>query len=404
MALTGLRSATALTTVDEDDKERPALPCAEVSVPESRMANLPRSVEDLTPAMLTALLREAHPTVVVDGVDLIGAARVGVATATGEKASTADRLTLGLRYAPGRDAGLPPRMFLKTLLVSGDEQGLPRAAPAMYRTEIGFYRQVRTRLDVEAPRLFAGELDEETGQFVVLIEDLSLRGATYPNALGSLSSDQVAALLAELAKVHAHYWSSPGLQQAFPWLETPGSGETTEFFRSTGRRIFDKQLKLDWKAEIVAALGRPNDELWAALWKLEDLMEKEPRCLLHGDAHVANTYLLPTGGGLLDWQFCKAGNWAHDVSYLIVTALDSERRRALERDLIAGYLDELGRHGVVPPSADDAWLLYRQNIVWGVVVGWVMTPPTHHGPALISANLRRCVTAAADLGSFDAVA
>ncbi|WP_322754825.1 phosphotransferase [Frankia sp. Cas3] len=367
------------------------------------MASLPRSAEDLTPAMLTTLLRPAHPTVVVDGVDLIGATRVGVATATGEKASTADRLTLGLRYAPGCDAGLPPRMFLKTLLVGEDQSGLPRAAPAMYRTEIGFYREVRPQLDVEAPRMFFGDLDDETGQFVVLIEDLSLRDATYPNALGSLTREQAAALLAELAKVHAAYWSSSDLHEVFPWLETPDSGENMEFFRTIGRKIFDKQLKIDWKAEIVAGLGRSHDELWAALWKLQVLMEKEHRCLLHGDAHVANTYLLPTGGGLLDWQFCKAGNWSSDVAYLIVTALDSERRRTLERDLIAGYLDELARHGVTPPSADDAWLLYRQNMVWGVAVGWVMTPPTHHGPALISANLQRCVTAAIDLESFKAV-
>ncbi|WP_131747720.1 phosphotransferase [Frankia sp. Cppng1_Ct_nod] len=367
------------------------------------MVRFPVSIKDLTPELLTSLLGKIHPDVVVEQVDLVGATRIGLATETGEKASTADRLTLGLRYVAGRDGGLPARMFLKTLLVEDDQQSLPRAAPAMYRTEIGFYQEVRPQLDVEAPRMFAGDLDEETGRFVVLIEDLSLQEATFPNALGSLSPEQAAALLSQLARVHARYWSSPDLHEIFPWLETPDSGETMEFFRITGRRIFDKQLRLDWKSEIVAALDRPRDEIWDALWKLQKLMEKQPQCLLHGDAHVANTYLLPTGGGLLDWQFCKAGSWAHDVAYLIVTALAPEHRRAFERDLIAGYLDELRRHGVTPPGADEAWLLYRQNIVWGVVVGWVMTPPTHHGQALISANLERCVTAATDLGSFAAV-
>jgi aminoglycoside/choline kinase family phosphotransferase len=295
-------------------------------------------------------------------------------------------------------------MFVKTLLLEEPPLSAPRASLTMYRTELDFYRQIRPRLEVEAPQMYGGDLEESTGRFIVLIEDLGLRGARFPNATGSLSADEVAGLLATLARVHARYWASPALERDFPWLERPLAGEMVEWFRDLGPRIMRKQLRLDWKAALVEPLHRSEEQLWDALWKLQAILDEQPLALIHGDAHVGNTYLLPDGGGgLLDWQLTKAGSWAHDLTYLIVTALDPELRRIHERELIAGYLSALAKLGVTPPSEADAWLLYRQNVVWGLVIGWVLTPPTHHGQAIISASLSRCVTAAMDLESFAAL-
>lgn len=39
-----------------------------------------------------------------------------------------------------------------------------------------------------------------------------------------------------------------------------------------------------------------------------------PPTVLHGDAHVGNTYRLPEGRlGFYDWQFVRTGAWSHDV-------------------------------------------------------------------------------------------
>ena len=71
-----------------------------------------------------------------------------------------------------------------------------------------------------------------------------------------------------------------------------------------------------------------------------------PQTLLHGDPHIANTYLLPDqSGGFLDWQLMIKGRWAHDVTYLLITGLATEDRRTHERALLSYYLDELRRFG-----------------------------------------------------------
>jgi hypothetical protein len=99
------------------------------------------------------------------------------------------------------------------------------------------------------------------------------------------------------------------------------------------------------------------------------------------------------------------GNGANDLTYLLVTALAPEERRKHERELIAFYLDELRRHGVEgPPHPDEAWRRHRLAVIWGLVIGWLITPPVNYGTAITEANIARLVTAAEDLESFQALA
>jgi hypothetical protein len=104
-------------------------------------------------------------------------------------------------------------------------------------------------------------------------------------------------------------------------------------------------------------------------------------------------------GGLLDWQLMRIANWANDVAYTVMTALGVEDRRKAERDLLHHYLDELARRGVQPPGWDDAWALYRAQMVWGVVA-WMVTPTAMYSVELLDSLIRRCVTAVEDLDSY----
>jgi aminoglycoside phosphotransferase (APT) family kinase protein len=157
-----------------------------------------------------------------------------------------------------------------------------------------------------------------------------------------------------------------------------------------------------FKAELLSPLDRSVDQLWRDLWASQRILAKGPRTLLHGDTHIGNTYLLPDGsGGLLDFQLSVRGHWANDVTYLLVTALEPEKRRTHERELIGFYLDELRRQGVAePPAADEAWRCHRLAVIWGLVIGWLITPPVNYGPEITRANISRLVTACQDLEVF----
>jgi hypothetical protein len=43
---------------------------------------------------------------------------------------------------------------------------------------------------------------------------------------------------------------------------------------------------------------------------------------------------------------------------------------------------------------------YRLAMVWGLVIGWLITPAVNYGPAITDANLSHMVGACQDLDSF----
>ena len=136
----------------------------------------------------------------------------------------------------------------------------------------------------------------------------------------------------------------------------------------------------EFKAELISPLRATIDSLWSKLWKVQELLEKEPTTLLHGDPHIGNTHILPgEKAGLLDWQLMIRGCWAHDLTYLLITGMDTEARRKHERDFIELYLVELEHNGVgSPPGLKSAWEMYRRAAIWGLVIGWLMTPAINY--------------------------
>jgi hypothetical protein len=359
------------------------------------MTRFPSKVEELSPELLTSVLAQRAPGVRVEDVHIAETAQCGDGIA-----STADRVSLDLRYAPGCDAGLPSRILLKTMLMN------PHAPQAMYLNEVRFYRDIRHEIPIEAPQSYGSLFDEETGQFGILMEDLALRSARFPNATSEITFEEMRGLVDTLATLHAHYWASPRLTDDLAWLATPCSGGMFPIFDAFGLELIKDQVaKNEFKADLIRPLGRSLDQLWEQLWKVQRVLDREPHTLLHGDPHIGNTYLLPDGsGGLLDWQLMVKGRWSHDLTYLLITGLDIELRRKHERELIDSYLDGLRERGVEsPPSAEQAWLLYRQSAIWGLVIGWLITPPTNYGETITVANLTRLVTAVQDLETLSAL-
>ncbi|MCA9536220.1 MAG: NAD-dependent epimerase/dehydratase family protein [Myxococcales bacterium] len=400
-----------------------------------RAVALPGSEEELSPAWLEAVLRERHPTTRVAEVSLAGSSHAGDGLA-----STADRIKLRARYSENPD-GLREDLLLKTIFLgSGARVGpaslhalsmlnhgvtrlpagghlqrklfhgltrfqerFPQAPDAMYENEVRFYREIRPTLEIETPAAYAAVRHPSSRGFFVLMEDLGTRGAHFPSALESLTPDAMAGLLQTLAALHARHWQSPALRGALAWVPTSTSGGMFELFDGIGLELIRAQLQLyPFKAELISPLGRDLDSLWKTMWDVQRAMRTQPMTLLHGDVHIGNTYTLPRGpGGLLDWQLMMRGCWAHDVAYVIATGLSTETRRAHEGALIAHYCAELAGHGVHnPPTPDEAFELYRRAVSWGLVIGWLITPPQNYGEALTSANIARLVAAAQDLDTF----
>lgn len=357
------------------------------------MPHFPKNLDELTCDRLNALLQLQYPEVRLRDFKVLEVLQCGDGLA-----STADRAILELDFEPGFDQGISSRVMLKTMLLS------PHAPHVMYETEVNFYRLLRPSLTLETPRAYASEFDADSGQFGIIMDDLGLKNAVFPNALDTLSIEQMQGLLTTLASLHAAFWNSERFATDLEWVPTPFKGGMSQIFIDYGLDIIRDQVKQHvFKQDLIAPLGRSLDSMWKSLWQIQDMFTSQTQTLLHGDTHIANTYLLGGNqGGLLDWQLMVRGTWSHDVAYVMVTGLTVEQRQKHEKDLLAFYLDQLAQQGVQSvPSSSEAFALYRRSVVWGLVIGWLITPPANYGEAITRANIVKLVTAAMDLESFE---
>jgi hypothetical protein len=359
-----------------------------------------RSAGDLTPEILTGLLRRTDPSVTVTS-----------ATLNRTWQGTTSHLHLDVDYADA-DTSLPRHLFVKTQLSTVHD--LPDAVDVslsqggggtvLLDDETRFYRDLRADLDVETMTTYIAEHLDGPSQFLILAEDITLRGAAVPDAVAGLSVEQVDALLATLSQVHAPFWGSPRLRDDgdLSWLNHPITGKFADFLRANGFSIIGMFLELPYKKALLDATGEDADSMEAAFWKLQEHMAGsagDPITLLHGDPHPRNTYALPDGRmGVLDWQLVRRGSWAHDVGYALVGALPPELRRAHERELLDNYRGRLRDAGVAAPDNDQMWTAYRRTPAWGFCM-WAITPDQMYSVDIVKAVLGRFAEAYSDLGT-----
>lgn len=150
-----------------------------------------------------------------------------------------------------------------------------------------------------------------------------------------------------------------------------------EWQRSFNARIgFDRGAVVAMRFltdEVPADLQSRKADIRRGLMESVGYAAAGPMTLLHQDVHPGNWFRLPDGSlHLYDWQGIGRGGWALDVAYALSAALTTEDRRAWEHDLLARYLDRLAAAGGSPPSPDEAFLAYRQQMFRGFIY-WTYT-------------------------------
>lgn len=357
-----------------------------------------RSADDLTPEILTTLLRRHDPAVTVTS-----------ATLRRTWQGTTSHLHLDVDYADA-DTTLPRHLFVKTQLSTVHD--LPDAVDValseggggtvLLDDETRFYRDLRPDLDVETMTTYFAEHLDGPSQFLIVAEDITLRGAEVPDAVTGLSVEQVDQLLATLSRVHAPFWGSPRLRDDgdLAWLNHPLTGKFADFLHANGFAIIRMFYDLPYKKALLDATGEDADSMEAAFWKLQEHMAGEPLTLLHGDPHPRNTYSLPDDSmGVLDWQLVRRGSWVHDVGYALIGALPPELRRSHERELLDNYRGRLRDGGVTAlPDREQMWTAYRRSPAWGFCM-WAITPDQMYSVEVVTAVLGRFAEAYSDLGT-----
>jgi hypothetical protein len=343
----------------------------------------------VTPAYLNALRAISGQDECFERVEVQGSRIYG-----DQMVSTAARVLFSAGYRSGMGAGLPERLMLKIARTDDDVM-----AP-FYANEVAFYDRLRPELDIEAPRSLGGHYDAGSRYFALMLEDLTARGAHFPNVLEAVSTDQIRSLLGVLARLHAHFWNTDRFASDLRWVGSALEGDVAVLLNDAAAPYIQHEIDNQaFKSELVGMIGWTGDELRAGMKAMHRHQESLDQCLVHGDTHLGNCYFLPGGAtGLLDWQLMGRGHPMHDVSYIISTGLSIADRRTHEQELLQYYLDALAEAGAANvPGFDESWTEYRRSQIWNVYVGWLTTPVVNYGWEINVMNHLRLVTAFGDL-------
>ncbi|WP_372784315.1 phosphotransferase [Phenylobacterium sp.] len=281
------------------------------------------------------------------GVDAVVSGFTAKAVGTGQ---IGDSVRFTLSYARGGDQA--PASLVGKFPSADPDSFKTGVMLGNYHREVMFYRHLADGALIRTPKCLFADVAPESGEFVLLMEDL---GPAEPgNQLAGVSLEQAGLVIDEAARLHASHWEDPGLDD-LPWVSgsraAPTGPVNPEMVRALWmgfRARYAERLEPDWieigerVAGSYAALARP---------------QKTPHCLTHNDFRPDNMMFATAAGGhpvtTLDWQSFAFGIGATDVAYFLAGALNPDVRRASEAALLDRYLAGLKAHGVSGYGAAD---------------------------------------------------
>jgi len=327
--------------------------------PALNRGDVPQSAEAVTTTWLTEVLCHSHPGAKVESIRVYGGSD-----------GTSSRRAMEVTYnAVGQSAGLPTKLFTKA--ASSFSTRLQLGLTGIGECEAIFYNHIRPTLNLRSPKSYYAAYDPKTYNSLVILDDLSHVGYTFPNPLQNPISRQDAEdMVEQMAIYHESLWDSEVLTKQLAGLRNP-----LQFQTDLNRCIaFCKRTLVGIeraRAVLPESIYARKKEIWPALMRSLELNTQGPQTLVHQDTHPGN-WLRDGDGrmGLYDWQVVARGGWAIDYAYAIPMALTVEDRRNWEEDLLKLYLEHLKANGVKnSPSFDEAWTCYRQQVFHGIVFG-----------------------------------
>lgn len=296
---------------------------------------------DIDAAWLTKALAAAGIDAVVSGFSAkpIGTGQIG------------DSVRFRLEYGRGGDRA-PASLVGK----------FPSADPASFGTgvalgnyarEVEFYRHIAPGALVDTPLCYFTDLAPETGEFVLLMEDLA--PAQPGDQLKGVTLDQARAVIEQAARLHASHWNDPWLD-TLPWVSGSAAAPVGVATPEAVQGLWHG-FRARYGDRLDAGSIEVGERLTARFDRFGTL-QQGPRCLTHNDFRPDNMmFATPQGGRpvtVLDWQSFAYGAGGMDVGYFLAGALPPEVRRAEASDLLARYRDELARHGAIYEAEDLA--------------------------------------------------
>ena len=271
--------------------------------------------------------------------------------------------TTRVRLAVDHDGSqeLPTRWFVKLPSLSPRAK-LITALPRLLPTEVRFYNEIATSVPVNKPAVLCAQSRLGKGSTLVL-NDISEFGAIPGRAGDTLSIEQAALVIEQLAYFHAHFMNKAKNDPSFRWLSGPIRRLEDGLGAVLATPLMKRGLRLasDW---VSSRLHNPAFRYARCRKQIMQFLSKDSLTLIHHDCHPGNLFWHNGQPGFLDWQMVRIGEEISDVSYFLATALDPGVRREHEIGLLSRYHEIMVSNSPKTPDFKDLLNRYRAHLVY----------------------------------------
>jgi hypothetical protein len=271
---------------------------------------------------------------------------------------------MNIRLELASDGSVPGSMIAK--LPSPDPTSRATGiALRNYEREVNFYLEIAPTVDIRVAHCYHAEWHADTGDFVLLMEDLA--PARQGNQLTGCDRGQARTAVLELAKLHGPRWDDSTLDDV-EWLSRRSPQDSLQLAMLWGMFLpgFMNTFGRYLSTEAVELIDRFGPRI--AGWVDE---RDRPNTVTHGDYRLDNLMFGELADGAtiaaVDWQTPGHGLGITDVSYFLGAGVLPDERRLIERELVDQYGQALAHYGIAV-DADELWMQYRRDAYAGIVM------------------------------------
>lgn len=227
----------------------------------------------------------------------------------------------------------------------------------MYIREVKFFKTLARDMPFRVSKSYYGEVDEETSQFAMVVEDLGdLRIIDQVKGMGI---DDARRAVDGVAAMHAKWWGKADALAADGTTISLGDPIYPAVVPMVFAEGWEKCTKEITMPDAIMQVG---PRFGAAVAPLLASLATGPNTLAHGDFRADNI-LFDEDGSLvvLDFQLIGTGIGAYDLAYFITQSLSADDASKHERELFDRWVDGVLAGGAPTELVDKAalWHHYR---------------------------------------------
>ena len=293
-------------------------------------------------------------------IDEVDADWLAAATGWDVRTATSEQIGVGIGvssalYRVALEGSCPESVIVK--LPALDEAAVfTSTILRMYHREVGFFAEIAAECPVRVPASYYGAVADDSGSFVVVMEDLC--GLRVVDQVEGMELSDAELSVDALAAWHATWWGKAdhyvdaGLTLA---LSDP-------IYPAVLPMVFDEGwAKVTEHMELPASIMAVGEHYTGAIEHLLKDLSQGPNTLAHGDYRGDNLLFDADGSVVvLDFQLIGTGSAAYDLAYFVTQSLDADLASNNERALFDRWIEGLRAGGVGDDQLPRMWEDYRK--------------------------------------------